>query len=58
MSPMHAPVAIVGGGSCGLALGLQLAQRKIPRIVFGKKPGLSMHPKAMALAKILSPVQI
>ncbi len=48
---MHTPVAIVGGGPCGLALALQLAQRQIPCVVFEKKPGLSTHPKAMGISR-------
>jgi len=51
MPAKHIPVAIVGGGPCGLALALQLAQRKIPCLVFEKKPGLSTHPKAMAISR-------
>ncbi len=49
--PNHVPVAIVGGGPCGLALALQLAQRKIPCAVFEKKSGLSTHPKAMGISR-------
>jgi putative polyketide hydroxylase len=48
---MHTPVAIVGGGPCGLALALQLAQRNISCFVFEKKPGLSTHPKAMGISR-------
>jgi putative polyketide hydroxylase len=47
----HTPIAIVGGGPCGLALALQLLQRKIPCVVFEKKPGLSTHPKAMGISR-------
>ncbi len=51
MPSTHTPVAIVGGGPCGLALALQLAQRNIPCVVFEKKPGLSTHPKAMGISR-------
>lgn len=51
MSNTHTSVAIVGGGPCGLALALQLAQRKISCVVFEKKPGLSTHPKAMGISR-------
>jgi 2-polyprenyl-6-methoxyphenol hydroxylase-like FAD-dependent oxidoreductase len=46
---MHTPVAIVGGGPCGLTLALQLAQRNIACLVFEKKPGLSTHPKSVCI---------
>ncbi|MEI9864305.1 MAG: FAD-dependent monooxygenase [Limisphaerales bacterium] len=39
----NTPVAIIGGGPCGLALALQLAQRQIPCVVFEKKAG-SLDP--------------
>jgi putative polyketide hydroxylase len=51
MSSRHTPIAIVGGGPSGLALGLQLSKRKIPCVVFEKKPGLSTHPKAMGISR-------
>ena len=47
----HIPIAIAGGGPCGLALALQLAQRKIPCVLFEKKTGLSTHPKAMGISR-------
>ncbi|MEI9960279.1 MAG: FAD-dependent monooxygenase [Limisphaerales bacterium] len=47
----HTPIAIIGGGPCGLALALQLAQSKIPFVVFEKKSGLSTHPKAMGISR-------
>lgn len=41
---MHTPIAIVGGGPCGLALALQLAHRKIPCVVFERSRGCPRAP--------------
>lgn len=48
---MNVPLAILGGGPCGLAFALMLAQRGIRSVVFEKKPGLSTHPKAMGISR-------
>lgn len=44
-------VAIVGGGPCGLLCALLLARQGVPCAVFEKNPGISTHPKAMALSR-------
>jgi len=56
MESDHVPVAIVGGGPCGLALGLMLAQRGIPCAVFEQHSGLSSHPKAMGFSRRTSEI--
>ena len=48
---MKTPIAILGGGPCGLAFALMLAQRGIRSVVFEKKAGLSTHPKAMGISR-------
>jgi putative polyketide hydroxylase len=45
------PVAIVGGGPCGLMMALLLARAGVSSAVFEKKPGTSVHPKAMGISR-------
>ena len=45
------PVAIVGGGPCGIMTALLLARAGVSSSVFEKKPGTSVHPKAMGLSR-------
>ena len=45
------PVAIVGGGPCGMMTALLLARAGVSSAVFEKKPGTSAHPKAMGLSR-------
>ena len=45
------PVAIVGGGPCGMMTALLLARAGVSSSVFEKKPGTSVHPKAMGLSR-------
>jgi len=45
------PVAVVGGGPCGMMTALLLARAGVPSAVFEKKPGISAHPKAMGLSR-------
>lgn len=45
------PVAISGGGPCGLMMALLLARAGVPSVVFEKKSGLSTHPKAMGVSR-------
>lgn len=41
------PVAIVGGGPCGLTASIQLSQCNIPHVLFERYPSTSIHPKAI-----------
>jgi putative polyketide hydroxylase len=45
------PVAIVGGGPCGMMTALLLARAGVSSAVFERKPGTSVHPKAMGLSR-------
>jgi putative polyketide hydroxylase len=45
------PVAIVGGGPCGLMTAVLLAHAGVESTVFERKPGTSAHPKAMGLSR-------
>jgi putative polyketide hydroxylase len=45
------PVAIVGGGPCGLMTSLLLARAGVSSAVFERKPGTSVHPKAMGISR-------
>ncbi len=45
------PVAIVGGGPCGLMSALLLARAGIRCTVFEKRSGISIHPKAMGISR-------
>ncbi|HEY5777446.1 MAG TPA: FAD-dependent monooxygenase [Terrimicrobiaceae bacterium] len=45
------PVAIVGGGPCGLMTALLLARSGVESTVFERKPSTSVHPKAMGLSR-------
>jgi putative polyketide hydroxylase len=45
------PVAIVGGGPCGLMTTLLLARAGVSSALFERKPGTSVHPKAMSLSR-------
>lgn len=45
------PVAIVGGGPCGMMTALLLAHAGVPSALFEKKPSTSVHPKAMGLSR-------
>lgn len=45
------PVAIVGGGPCGLMTALLLARAGVRCTVFEKRPGISRHPKAMGISR-------
>jgi putative polyketide hydroxylase len=45
------PVAIVGGGPCGMMTALLLARAGVDCAIFEKKPSSSVHPKAMGLSR-------
>jgi putative polyketide hydroxylase len=45
------PVAIVGAGPCGMMTALLLARAGVPSAVFERKPGTSVHPKAMGISR-------
>ena len=45
------PVAIVGGGPCGMMTSLLLARAGVESAVFERKPGTSAHPKAMGVSR-------
>ncbi|HEY5814318.1 MAG TPA: FAD-dependent monooxygenase, partial [Terrimicrobiaceae bacterium] len=45
------PVAIVGGGPCGLMTALLLGQAGVESTIFERKPSTSAHPKAMGLSR-------
>ncbi|MGB8463788.1 MAG: FAD-dependent monooxygenase [Terrimicrobiaceae bacterium] len=45
------PVAIVGGGPCGMMTALLLARAGVDCAIFEKQPGTSVHPKAMGLSR-------
>jgi putative polyketide hydroxylase len=45
------PVAVVGGGPCGLMTSLLLARAGVESAVFERKSGTSAHPKAMGLSR-------
>jgi 2-polyprenyl-6-methoxyphenol hydroxylase-like FAD-dependent oxidoreductase len=45
------PVAIVGGGPCGMMTALLLARAGVSSAVFERKPGTSVHPKAMGISR-------
>ena len=45
------PVAIVGGGPCGMMTALLLARAGVSSAVLEKKSGTSVHPKAMGLSR-------
>jgi len=45
------PVAIVGGGPCGMMTALLLARAGVESAVFERKPSTSAHPKAMGLSR-------
>jgi putative polyketide hydroxylase len=45
------PIAIVGGGPCGLMTALLLARAGVSSVVFERKPGTSTHPKAMGISR-------
>lgn len=48
--PLHYPVAIVGGGPCGLLSALLLARQGVRCVLIERHNGLLDHPKAMSLA--------
>jgi 2-polyprenyl-6-methoxyphenol hydroxylase-like FAD-dependent oxidoreductase len=48
LPPADAAVLIVGGGPCGLVLGIELGRRGIPTVVVDDKPGTAVHPQANA----------
>ena len=48
---IEVPVAIVGGGPCGMMTALLLARAGVECVVFERKPGTSAHPKAMGLSR-------
>ncbi|MBN8249244.1 MAG: FAD-dependent monooxygenase, partial [Verrucomicrobia bacterium] len=56
MTTDHIPVAIVGGGPCGLGLGLMLTRHGVPCAVFERHTGLSTHPKAMGISRRTSEI--
>jgi 2-polyprenyl-6-methoxyphenol hydroxylase-like FAD-dependent oxidoreductase len=44
----EAAVLVVGGGPCGLILGIELGRRGISTLVVDDKPGTALHPQANA----------
>ncbi|KAF2497046.1 hypothetical protein BU16DRAFT_459269 [Lophium mytilinum] len=45
-SPVEIPVAIIGGGSCGLNLSIFLSDHQVDHVLFERHPGTSILPKA------------
>lgn len=44
-------VLIIGGGPCGLLMALLLARKGVPCVVCEKSESISLHPKAMNIAR-------
>ncbi|KAM5349120.1 hypothetical protein ACJ41O_008943 [Fusarium nematophilum] len=45
-NPVHIPVVIVGGGSCGLSLSIFLSDLGVDHVLYERHPGTSILPKA------------
>ncbi|KAI1336971.1 FAD binding domain-containing protein [Xylariaceae sp. FL0016] len=48
MDPKIQPVIIIGGGPVGLSASIALSLRGIEHLLFERRPGTSIHPKAVA----------
>ena len=48
---MNTPVAIIGGGPCGLLSSLYLSRLGVKNVVLEKHPDISFHPKAMGTSR-------
>jgi putative polyketide hydroxylase len=48
---IDSPVAIIGGGPCGMMTSLLLAHAGVSSTMFERKPSTSVHPKAMGISR-------
>ena len=49
MPEQHVPVLIAGGGTVGLSAALFLAHHGVPALAVERRPGLSIHPRALGI---------